>query len=86
LLKTEKLKILGIYVLTYIGASLFVAHRDISRYVLPIFPFVLIAFEKILVSKEFKIVLVILLLGIYLYAQNFMIQNTAPIARPEVFN
>lgn len=86
LLKTGRLKILGIYVLTYIGASLFVAHRDISRYVLPIFPFVIIAFEKVLTSKEFKIVLGILLLGIYLYAQNFLIQNTAPIGQVEIFN
>ena len=86
LLKTERLKVLGIYVLTYAGASLFVAHRDISRYILPVFPFALIAFEKILISKEFKIVLAILILGIYLYSQNFIIANTAPIARPEVFN
>lgn len=86
LLKTEKLKVLGIYVLTYIGASLFVAHRDISRYVLPIFPFALIAFEKVLVSKEFKIVLAIIGLGIYLYAQNFLLQNTAPIPNVELFN
>lgn len=86
LVKTERLKILGIYVLTYIGASLFVAHRDISRYVLPIFPFALIAFEKILVSKEFKIVLAIIGLGIYLYAQNFILANTAPFPNLQYFN
>lgn len=86
LLKTEKLRILGIYVLTYIGASLFVAHRDISRYVLPIFPFALIAFEKVLVTKEFKIVMAIIGLGIYLYAQNFILQNTAPFPNPGLFN
>lgn len=86
LFKTERLKILGIYVLTYIVASLFVAHRDISRYVLPIFPFGLIAFEKVLISREFKIVLAIIGLGIYLYAQNFILANTAPIPRPEMFN
>jgi hypothetical protein len=86
LLKTERLKILGIYVLTYIGASLFVAHRDISRYVLPIFPFALIAFEKVLVSKEFKIVLAIIGLGIYLYAQNFILANTAPFPNLQYFN
>jgi hypothetical protein len=86
LLKIEKLRVLGIYVLTYVGASLFVAHRDISRYVLPVFPFALIAFEKVLISKEFKIVLAIVGLGIYLYAQNFIIQNTAPFPNPELFN
>lgn len=86
LLKNEKLRILGIYVLTYIGASMFVAHRDISRYVLPIFPFALIAFEKTLVSREFKIVMAIIILGIYLYAQNFLLQNTAPFPNVELFN
>lgn len=86
LLKSERQKVLGIYVLTYIGASLFVAHRDISRYVLPVFPFALIAFEKVLITKEFKIVLGILVLGIYLYTQNFLIQNTAPIPNVGWFN
>lgn len=86
LLRTGQFKIMGIYILTYIGASLFVAHRDISRYVLPVFPFALIAFEKVLISKEFKIVLAIIALGLYLYAQNFIIQNTAPIPNFEAFN
>ncbi|MBI4037244.1 hypothetical protein HY385_02375 [Candidatus Daviesbacteria bacterium] len=82
----QKLYPLAFFVLTYLGASFFVAHRDISRYVLPIFPFVLIAFEKVLTSREFKIVLVILALAIYLYAQNFILQNTAPIPNLQVFN
>lgn len=82
----QKLYPLAFFVLTYLGASTLVAHRDISRYVLPIFPFILIAFEKVLTSKEFKIVLAILALGIYLYAQNFIIQNTAPIPNLEAFN
>lgn len=86
LLKNPVTRVLGIYTLTYVGASLFVAHRDISRYTLPVFPFALIAFQRLLVSKEFKIVFWILLLGIYLYAQNFILQNTAPITNVELFN
>jgi len=80
LLLKQKLYPLAFFVLTYLLASIFVAHRDISRYTLPIFPFILIAFEKVLVSKEFKIVLAILSLAIYLYAQNFLIVNTVSIA------
>lgn len=76
----------GIFVLTYLTASIFVAHRDISRYVLPIFPFALIAFEKVLVSKEFKIVMAIVFLAIYLYSQNFLLNNTAPIADWSAYN
>lgn len=82
----QKLYPLAFFVLTYLAASSMVAHRDISRYILPIFPFVLIAFEKVLISKEFKIVLAIISLGIYLYAQNFIIHNTAPFPNPEIFN
>jgi len=36
--------------------------------------------ENWLVSREFKIVLLILLIPIYLFAQNFILGNTAPIA------
>lgn len=86
LLKNQALRPAGIYALTYVAASLFIAHRDISRYVLPVFPFVLIAFEKVLVTKEFKIVIGIIILGIYLYAQNFLLQNTAPYPNPQLFN
>lgn len=86
MLLKDKVRPLGFFVLTYLTASIFVAHRDVSRYVLPIFPFVLIAFEKALVSKEFKIVLIIISLAIYLYAQNFIIANTAPFPNPGLFN
>lgn len=86
LLKNHALKPAGIYVLTFMTASIFIAHRDISRYVLPVFPFVLIAFEKVLITKEFKIVLAIVGLGIYLYAQNFLLENAAPYPNPGLFN
>ncbi len=74
------------FVLIYFIASTLIAHRDISRYILPVTPFVLIAFEKVLTSKEFKIILPIILLVIYLYAQNFILANTAPIPNLQIFN
>lgn len=86
LLIKQKLPSLAFFVLTYLAASTLIVHRDVSRYTLPVVPFVLIAFEKILTSKEFKIVLIIIALGIYLYAENFMIENTAPIANLSLFN
>lgn len=79
-------EILSFFVLTYLIASILVAHRDISRYVLPIFPFVLIAFEKVLTSKEFKIVLIVVVLAIYLYSQNFILGNIAPFPNLELFD
>lgn len=86
LLFKQKLQTLAFFVLTYLTASTLVAHRDISRYTLPIFPFLLIAFEKILTSKEFKIILPIISLAIYLYAQNFLLSNVAPIPNLQIFN
>lgn len=86
MLLKQKLYLLAFFVLTYLGAASFVAHRDISRYLLPIFPFVLIAFEKTLTSREFKIILPIILLAIYLYSQNFLLSNTAPIPNLQFFN
>lgn len=80
MLLKQRLYALTCFVLTYLAATVFVAHRDISRYALPVFPFVLIAFEKVVVSKEFKIALAIVSLAIYLYAQNFILENTAPVA------
>jgi hypothetical protein len=86
LLIKQKLYPLAFFVFTYLVASMFVAHRDLSRYTLPIAPFVLIAFEKLLVSKEFKIVLAILTIAIYLYSQNYIINNVAPVADLSIYN
>lgn len=86
ILLKRKLYILAFFVLTYLLASTLVVHRDISRYILPIAPFILIAFEKVLTSKEFKIILPIILLAIYLYSQNFILANTAPVPNLQLFN
>lgn len=86
MLLKQKLYPLAFFVLTYLSASTLIAHRDISRYLLPISPFILIAFEKTLTSREFKIILPIILLAIYLYAQNFLLANTAPIPNLSIFN
>lgn len=86
LLLKQKLYIPAFFVMTYLAAGVLIAHRDISRYLLPVFPFVLIAFERILTSREFKIILPIIAVAIYLYAQNFILGNTAPVANPVLFN
>jgi len=71
---------LAIFSLIFFLATFFVAHRDISRYSLPLVPFLLIAFEPLLVKKEFKIALTIILLPIFLYSINFIAGNTIPLA------
>ena len=71
---------LAIFAATFFTATIFVAHRDLSRYSLPLVPFLLIAFEPFLAKKEFKIAFWIIIIPIFLYAINFIAQNTAPIA------
>lgn len=80
LLFKRKLHDLAIFSLIFFSATLFVAHRDLSRYSLPLMPFSLIAFSSFLEKKEFKIAFLIILPAIYFYAINFILHNTAPIA------
>lgn len=61
-------------------STLFVSHRDIARYILPIVPFLLIAFNDVLDSKVFKWALLFLLIPIYLFSLNFIIGNVTPVA------
>jgi hypothetical protein len=79
LLFKKKLYDMAIFVSLFLLASFFVVHLDITRYLIPTYAFVIIAMENWLVSREFKIVLLILLIPIYLFAQNFILGNTAPI-------
>lgn len=59
---------------------LFVSHRDILRYGLPIFPFLLVAFKNAVTTWEFKIGFLVILIPIYLYTLVFISQNTMPIS------
>lgn len=60
--------------------SLFISHRDIVRYSLPMAPFLLIAFSETLVKKEFRIVLCLIAIPIYLFSLAFISQNVMPIS------
>lgn len=76
----EKMTMYFYFTLTFFVSLLFVAHRDLLRYTLPIVPFLLIAFREILIKKEFKIVLAVIIIPIYLYSLAFISQNAMPIA------
>lgn len=71
---------LGFFSAVFLIATSFVAHRDLSRYILPIVPFLLIAFEPFLIKKEFKIAFWIIIVPIFLYTINFIAGNTSPLA------
>ncbi len=59
---------------------LFVSHRDVARYALPLMPFLILAFAPVLEKKEFRYALMVVLLPIYLYAVNFIAGNTIAIS------
>lgn len=80
LVKKLKFDIVTVFPALFLIATLLVSHRDISRYIAPIYPFLLLAFAKKISKKSVLIILFILLPAIYLYAINFIIGNTAPIA------
>jgi len=80
LLKKYKFDIVAIYSLIFLIASLCVAHRDISRYIAPIYPFLLLVYKNSLTKKSVKIILLLLIPAIVLYAINFVCGNTAPIS------
>jgi Gpi18-like mannosyltransferase len=60
--------------------SLFIAHRDLMRYILPLVPFLYIAFSDVLTKKEFKIASVVIIIPIYLFSLAFISQNVMPIS------
>lgn len=68
------------FTLVFFTATVFIQHRDISRYSLPLWPMAAIAFERFFTSKKFLLIAVILLPAIYLYAWNFLLFNVMPIA------
>jgi len=80
LIKKYKFDIVTIFPLIFLIATLLVAHRDISRYISPIYPFLLLAYQKQLNQKPIKIIFVLLIPAIILYAINFICGNTAPIS------
>jgi len=80
LIKRYKRDIIAIFPAVFYLATLFIAHRDLSRYSSPLYPFWIIAFSGFLKKKEFKIIFLILLPAIYLYAVNFINYNVAPVA------
>ena len=79
-LRDSKYRSFFYFGLVFFIATLFVQHRDISRYSLPLLPLALIAFEKFFTSKKFFIIFLILLPAIFIYAWNFLLYNVMPIS------
>lgn len=80
LLYKKKDLVLFSFVSIFFISTIFVSHRDLMRYSLPVVPFLFPAYSKYLVSKEFKIVIVFLVLPIYLFSLAFISNNVMPIS------
>jgi len=75
-----KLKISFIFPLLFTLATVFVGHRDISRYLSPVYPFIFLAFGRFLTKKSFQLIFLLLVPAVFLFALNFVAGNVAPIA------
>jgi len=80
LYKKYQTDILFIFPAIFYFSTCFVAHRDISRYLLPAVPFLLLGGEKFFNNKKFITALIILLPALFLYAINFISFNVMPLA------
>lgn len=59
---------------------LFVTHRDITRYSLPIVPVVILGLSSIWQKKEVQWALLIMIIPLYFYTVNFLAHNYVPIS------
>jgi Gpi18-like mannosyltransferase len=71
---------IAIFSAVFFILSLFIAHRDLMRYTLPLVPFLFIAFSETLLKKEIKIATMVIIIPIYLYSLTFISQNVMPIS------
>lgn len=71
---------IAIFSIIFFALTLFIAHRDLMRYSLPLVPFLYVAFSDVLVKKEFKVATAVIIIPIYLFSLAFISQNVMPIS------
>ncbi len=75
-----KLSIIFLFPLLFTVATIFVGHRDISRYISPVYPFIILSLGKYLTKKRILLVFVLLIPAVIFYSLNFVAGNAAPIS------
>ena len=68
------------FTIIFFTSLIFIVHRDLIRYALPIVPLLFVAFSDTIVKKEFKIAMILLVIPIYLFSITFISQNVMPIS------
>lgn len=76
----KNLKVEASFGSVFFATTLFIAHRDIARYILPIAPLALVGWKEMVIKKEFKLVALILIIPTLLFTWQFLLNNTAPLA------
>jgi len=76
----KKSRVWGWWGAVFFVSILFVSHRDISRYSLPLVPIVLVGLSEFLNRKEVRLTLLLFLIPAYLYTVNFVSHNFFPIS------
>jgi len=76
----RKNRIWGWWGAVFYTTILFVSHRDMARYSLPLVPVVLLGLSDVLDKKEVKWALLLLLIPMYFYSLNFLAHNTVAIS------
>jgi hypothetical protein len=78
--KQKEINLAVVFGVIFWVTTLFVSHRDLSRYILPIMPLVLVGWEKVLAKREVLILMAIMVLPVLLFTWNFLLNNYAPVA------
>lgn len=76
----HRVKSLFYFSLIFFIGLIFVQHRDISRYALPLWPVTCIIFERFLTSKKTLLALLVIVPAIYLYTWTFIQGNAMPVS------
>ena len=70
---------LALFAAVFYIPLIFVAHHDLVRYMLPIFPLsLLIGLERLISAREFKLAMVLIVPAVYIYAWSGVQTNLAP--------
>ena len=76
----KKNRVWGWFGLVYYLLILFVSHRDISRYSLPLVPVVLLGLSEVFAKKEVRWAVALLTIPAFFYTLNFLSHNTVAIS------
>ena len=76
----KKNKVWGWFGLVFYTTLLFVSHRDLSRYALPLVPPVLLGLASLFEKKEVRWAIILIIVPLFFYTTNFLTHNTLTIS------